>query len=110
METTGSSSGCGDGLLASIFGGGTKLFHGTVLCPEGKMAVGGGAECMPGAGRPANIFTLIGGSPKGLMVASRPTAKGQGWYVECCLKTGGILSIGGKFPAPQAYAVCIQGK
>jgi hypothetical protein len=108
MEAIANVAGCGDGLIGAILGGTSKLYRATITCPDTKIAVGGGAECMPGSGQPANIFQAIAGSPKGLMVASRPATNGQAWYVECCLKTGGILGIGGKFPAPKAYAVCIK--
>lgn len=100
-------AGCGDGLFGAILGGQTQLYKSTVYCPSNKIAVSGGAECMPGAGN-KNLSTLIAGSPKGTMVASRPAADGQAWYVECCLKKGGVLGIGGKIPSPQSYVVCLD--
>lgn len=104
----GTDGGCGSGLLEQLFQGQSRMFRGTVVCPEGKIAVSGGAECMPGAGRPQNIWQAIVGMPKGLMIASRPSNDGQGWSVECCLKSGGFLTYGGSFPAPAAYAVCLD--
>jgi len=107
MDVDTKTPGCGDGILGDIFGGQTQLYKGTINCSSDKIAVSGGAECMPGAGA-KNLFTDIAGSPKGTMVASRPATNGQGWYVECCLKKGGLLGIGGKMPAPQGFVVCLK--
>jgi hypothetical protein len=101
-----SSGSCGDGILGMILGGKSTLYSNTVNCPSGKIAISGGAECMVGSGR-GNILTLIGGDPRGFMVASRPANGGKSWFVQCCLKMGGILGIGGKKLNPQSYAVCV---
>jgi len=113
LEAAGNVRGCGNGLLGAILNGGqTKLFRATITCEPGKVAVSGGVECMadPGQiqGAIGAVTTLVSGSPKGLVTATRPAQDGKGWYVECCLETGGLLGIGRTFPAPKGYAVCVD--
>lgn len=81
------------GCVLSLGTGCPRIATARVQCPAGKQAISGGVQC--GAG-----WSLLAGTPEGMVLSSRPSDDGTAWEASCCVQ-------GGNATGTKAYVKCM---